>query len=80
MDGAPPAERGVPEEISAILSHAAEQSGVPRVTLRDRALYAVDELTGLVTAVALYARRRTSASVTVKSIMKKRLTAPSPPG
>ncbi|HOA24940.1 MAG: HDIG domain-containing metalloprotein [Aggregatilineales bacterium] len=73
MDGAPILrERGVPEEdIRTILSHAAEQSGVPRVTLRDRALYAVDELTGLVTAVALVRPSKDIRDVTVKSIKKK---------
>ena len=82
MDGAPILrERGVPEEdIRTILSHAAEQSGVPRVTLRDRALYAVDELTGLVTAVALVRPSKDIRDVTVKSIKKKWRTAPSPPG
>jgi putative nucleotidyltransferase with HDIG domain len=45
-------ERGVEEEdIRTILSHGYE-TGVPRETLRDKALYAVDELTGLITAVA----------------------------
>lgn len=73
MDGAPILrERGVPEEdIRTILSHAAEQSGVPRVTLRDRALYAVDELTGLVTAVALVRPSKDIRDVKVKSIKKK---------
>lgn len=73
MAGAPILrERGVPEEdIRTILSHAAEQSGVPRETLRDRALYAVDELTGLITAVALVRPSRDIRDVTVKSIRKK---------
>jgi putative nucleotidyltransferase with HDIG domain len=46
-------DRGLDEEdIRTILSHG-EDVGVPRVTLRDRALFAVDELTGLITAVAV---------------------------
>jgi putative nucleotidyltransferase with HDIG domain len=46
-------ERGVSEEdIRSILSHA-HHSGVPRETTRDKALFAVDELTGLITAVAV---------------------------
>jgi predicted hydrolase (HD superfamily) len=44
-------ERGVPEEIiQAILSHA-DHTGVRRETLMQKALYACDEITGLVTAV-----------------------------
>jgi len=64
-------ERGVPEEdIRTILSHARE-SGVPRETLRDKALYAVDELTGLITAVALVRPSKDIRDVTVDSIKKK---------
>jgi putative nucleotidyltransferase with HDIG domain len=65
-------ERGVAEEdIRTILSHAAEAAGVPRETLRDKALYAVDELTGLITAVALVKPSKNIADVEVKSIRKK---------
>ena len=47
-------ERGWPEEIvRAVLSHATEYTGVTRETLAERALYAVDDLTGLLVAVAL---------------------------
>ena len=47
------AERGVDEETRrAILSHA-NYSGVPRVSLRERALFACDELTGFVVACCL---------------------------
>ena len=46
-------ERGVSEDIiQDILSHGVD-TGVPRDTLRRKALYACDEITGLVTAVAL---------------------------
>ncbi len=72
MRGAPILrERGVPEEdIRTILSHA-EHSGVPRQTLRDRALYAVDELTGLIVAVALVRPTKNIHDVKVKSIKNK---------
>ena len=43
---------GYPEEIlQAVLAHA-DHTGVPRRSLLDRALYAVDELVGFVVAVA----------------------------
>src|SRR5262249_22492450 len=45
--------RGVdPDVVHAILAHA-DYSGVPRIGLLDRALYACDELTGFVHACAL---------------------------
>ena len=64
-------ERGVSEEdIQTILSHA-DHTGVPRQTLRDKVLYAVDELTGLITAVALVRPSKSIRDVKVKSIRKK---------
>ena len=42
-----------------------------RVTLRDKALYAVDELTGLITAVALVRPSKDVRDVKVRSIRKK---------
>jgi len=72
MDGAPMLRaRGVSEEdIRTILSHA-ERSGVPRETLRDKTLFAVDELTGLIVAVALVRPSKSIHDVKVKSIKKK---------
>ena len=72
MDGAPILrERGVSEEdIRTILSHA-ERSGVMRETLRDKSLFAVDELTGLITATALVRPSKSILDVKVKSIKKK---------
>lgn len=65
-------ERGVPEEIiRSILSHATEVTGVERTTMLDRALYAVDELTGLITAVALVRPSRSLYDVDVAAIKKK---------
>src|SRR5437763_6128340 len=47
-------ERGYPEDvIYAIKSHADYLPDCPRVHLVDKALYACDELTGLITAAAL---------------------------
>lgn len=47
-------ERGYPEDvIYAIKSHVDEVPDCPRVSLMDKALFAVDELSGFITAVAL---------------------------
>lgn len=64
-------ERGYPEEIIyAILSHA-EHTGLERKSLMDKAIYAVDELTGLITAVALVKPSRSLAEVDAPSVRKK---------
>jgi putative nucleotidyltransferase with HDIG domain len=64
-------ERGVPEHIiRCILSHA-DHTGVPRETSMERALIACDEITGLVTAVALVRPSRSIHDVKVKSVKKK---------
>lgn len=64
-------EKGYPPEmIDAILGHAA-YTGTPRVTPMAKALFAVDELCGLVTATALVQPGKTLAEVTVESILKK---------
>jgi putative nucleotidyltransferase with HDIG domain len=65
-------ERGWPEEIiHAVLSHASEYTGVPRETRLEKALWAVDELTGLITAVALVRPSKSIHDVKVKSVRKK---------
>ncbi len=64
-------ERGVPEEIiQAILSHA-DHTGVPRVTPMEKALYACDEITGLITAVALVRPSRSLYDLASSSVKKK---------
>lgn len=63
--------KGVDEDwIRTILSHAS-YTGVPRETLRDKALFAVDELCGFLTAVALVRPDKSIASVEVSSVKKK---------
>lgn len=64
-------EKGYPEEVCrAILSHA-DYTGVPRDSLMAKTLYACDELTGLIVAVALVRPSKKLAEVTVESVLKK---------
>jgi putative nucleotidyltransferase with HDIG domain len=64
-------ERGWPEEIVLdVLSHA-DYVGVLRDTQLRKTLYAVDELTGLVTAVALVRPSKSIMDVKVRSVRKK---------
>ncbi len=64
-------ERGVPEAVvRAILSHA-NHTGVPRETVMEKALFACDEITGLITAVALVRPSRSLHDLKVKSVKKK---------
>ncbi|MBN2430182.1 MAG: HDIG domain-containing protein [Acidobacteria bacterium] len=63
--------KGLDEEmVRAVLSHAS-YTGVPRDTLMAKTLFAVDELVGFVTAVALVRPERKVAAVTPKSVRKK---------
>jgi putative nucleotidyltransferase with HDIG domain len=63
--------RGFPEDIlEAILGHA-QYSGVPRTSLMAKTLFAVDELTGLITATALVRPTRNLMEVEAKSVRKK---------
>jgi putative nucleotidyltransferase with HDIG domain len=64
-------QRGVSEEIVlAILSHA-DHTGVHRQTLMQKALYACDEITGLITAVALVRPSRSLYDLEASSVKKK---------
>jgi len=63
-------ERGVPEEIvRAILSHA-DHTGIPRETLMEKALYACDEISGLIHAACLM-RPTGIDDIKPKSVVKK---------
>ncbi len=64
-------ELGWPEElIDAVAGHARHMN-VPRETLLAKTLFAVDELTGLITAVALVRPSKDIRDVKVKSVKKK---------
>ena len=64
-------EEGYSEEIvRAILAHATE-TGVPRDTPLAKYLFAVDELSGFLTAVAYVRPSRTLAEVDVPAVRKK---------
>lgn len=62
---------GYPEDIlDAIMGHAA-YTNTPRTTRMSRALFAVDELTGLITATALVKPSRSVHDVEARSVRKK---------
>jgi putative nucleotidyltransferase with HDIG domain len=64
-------EMGWPEEfLRSILSHAS-YSGVPRTLRVDHALFACDELCGLVMATALVKPGKSLAEVDARSVLKK---------
>jgi putative nucleotidyltransferase with HDIG domain len=64
-------EHGFPEDIlEAILGHA-RYTGVPRTSRMAKTLFAVDELTGLITATALVRPSKSVLEVEAKSVRKK---------
>jgi predicted hydrolase (HD superfamily) len=64
-------QAGVPAPIvHAIQSHG-DHTGVPRVTAMEKTLYAVDELCGFVTAVALVKPSKAVRDVDAASVRKK---------
>ena len=65
-------EHGWSEEIiRAILSHAPELTGIHPESLLEKSLCAVDELTGLIAAVAFVRPSKNIADVQVSSVKKK---------
>lgn len=65
------AEKGYPDDvIYAIKSHVDEVDGCPRVSMLDKALFACDELSGFITAVALV-RPTGIDGMKAKSVRKK---------
>jgi putative nucleotidyltransferase with HDIG domain len=64
-------ERGVPELIiRCILSHA-DHTGIMRESRMEHALYACDEITGLIVAVALVRPSRSLQDLKARSVRKK---------
>ncbi len=64
-------DRAVPEDIiRAVLSHA-DHTGVLRLSKMEKALAACDEITGLITAVALVRPSRSLEDLTYSSVKKK---------
>ena len=64
-------EQGVPEIIvRGVLSHA-DHTGMPRQSRMEKALYACDEITGLITAVALVRPSRSLYDLNAASVKKK---------
>ncbi len=64
-------QRGVPEEIiRAVLSHA-DHTRLPRQSRLEKALYACDEITGLISAVALVRPSRSLMDLEASSVKKK---------
>lgn len=65
------AERGYPPEVVHAVKAHNPAHGEPRSTLLDRTLFAVDELTGLIVAVALVRSTKSLFDVDVQAVRKK---------
>jgi putative nucleotidyltransferase with HDIG domain len=64
-------QHGYPEDIiRAVLTHG-DHTGIPRQSLMEHALYAVDELSGFVRAVALVRPSKSLDDVTPASVRRK---------
>lgn len=64
-------ERGWPEELRRCIMSHAEYSGVPRVTPMEKALFACDELAGLITAATLVKPTKNIADLDAGSVRRK---------
>jgi len=64
-------ERGYPEWVLRAIESHADHLDVPRESPLEKSLYAVDELTGFIAAVALVRPSRAVAEVTPRAVRKK---------
>ncbi|MGB4594814.1 MAG: HDIG domain-containing metalloprotein [Anaerolineaceae bacterium] len=64
-------DRGVSEEVIYSIASHADNPEYPRVSLLDKALYACDEITGMITAVALVRPSRSLYDLEATSVKKK---------
>ncbi|MCP4401968.1 MAG: HDIG domain-containing protein [bacterium] len=64
-------EKGYPEDVIYAIKTHADYLELPRNSLMDKSLFAVDELSGLLTAAALVQPQKTIHTVKLKSVKKK---------
>lgn len=64
-------EQGYPEDVIYAIKTHADYLGLPRNSRMDKSLFAVDELSGLVTAAALVRPDKSLDNLEVKSVRKK---------
>lgn len=64
-------EKGVSEEVVYAIASHADKPEYPRLKLLDKALYACDEITGMITAVALVRPSRSLYDLEASSVKKK---------
>lgn len=64
-------EKGISEEIIYAIASHADKPEYPRICLLDKALYACDEVTGMITAVALVRPSRSLYDLEASSVKKK---------
>lgn len=64
-------QKGYPEEVVRAVGAHADHAGIPRQTRMEHTLFACDELTGFMTAVALVRPSKKLAEVDVSAVRKK---------
>jgi predicted hydrolase (HD superfamily) len=64
-------EQGYPEDVIFSIKTHADYLGLPRKSLMDKTLFAVDELTGFITAAALVRPDRSIEGLEAKSVRKR---------